>query len=117
LVVGPNIQDLRLDWSRHLSDGAWNTDAIALVAAQVQEILKNHRDIEFDEEAMSIEVLIKTIRSKLRRTANAVRQLESLMTSSNPAVSEVSIKTKTMASLKKERAYGRQHGVCFIPYF
>jgi hypothetical protein len=58
-ISGPNLSDLQLDWLKKLSKGAWNTDAVALIAAVLQDLLKGHKKVTFDEDTMSVEELAK----------------------------------------------------------
>lgn len=112
-IGGPKLSDLQLDWLRNLSEGTWNIDAVMLLANGLYELLKGHSKVTFGEDRMSVQVLTKIVRAKLKRTHIAVKRSMRLddLTAEQRTTAEKSLEADDAVKLKHERSYGRQHGV------
>lgn len=111
---GPVYPGILLNWSKHLTEGSWNRDAIILLAVNARIKLKEHQP-PFSRERLEQDFIQGEIVKKLRNTKLKVNENDSLEDSMLPDVTrkitEGCRSLKTVVDDQKKRRMVRKHMV------
>jgi hypothetical protein len=112
---GPTLPGIRLDWESPLRSSTWNNAAITLLVNGFRSEIKKEKDVEYDHQTMSLDVLKKLCATKLGRTQKAVRREATLqmLDKQTRATTECGLQDVASRTQKANRQNTRRRSVSF----